>query len=122
MVQAIMDVCYHDRTGHHLIDVRICSPCAGDHARVLAASRRDGEAAARQVRAKIARYGDTVTPFIVEIGGRPSREAREWVKETIGETIQLGSHSILASKTWATLSCTLQRYVAIQLRKAEGKL
>ena len=82
-VRAIMDVCYHDQQGQHLIDVCICSPCAGEQPRLNAAAKRDGEAAARQVRNKYARYGETVTPFVLEVGGRPAREAREWVKGII---------------------------------------
>ena len=39
-VKAIMDVCYNSvRHGSVLMDVRICSPCAGDRTKVQAASR-----------------------------------------------------------------------------------
>ena len=122
MHRAVLDVCYHDSEGQQLLDVRICSPCAGEAPKVQAAALRDGEAATRQVRAKIARYGETVTPFIVEVGGRPSKEAREWVQDVVRRTVLDGHSSILGATVWAMLSCTLQRYVAIQLRKAEGRL
>ena len=121
-LEAIMDVVYDNMPGQVLLDVRVCSPCAGEFASVLAASRRDGEAAARQVRDKETRYGPTVTPFVVETGGRPSREAREWVRALVRESQLDEPPAALGAKIWAHVSCTLQRYIAVQLRRAEGRL
>ena len=108
--------------GTTLIGIRVCSPCAGEFACVLAASRRDREAAARQVRNKETRYGPTVTPFVVETGGRPSREAREWVRALVRDSQQDDPPATLGANIWAHVSCTLQRYIAVQLRRAEGNL
>ena len=120
---ARLDVCYHDPQNHQvLMDVRIASPCAGETAKVAASARRDGETCCRQERNKIARYGESVMPFILETGGRPGKMAREWVRSVISQTTQMGAPAILASQAWAAISSTLQRYIATQLRKAEGKL
>ena len=109
-VEAILDVVYQQPgDGQTLIDVRVCSPCAGEPAQILAAARRVGEAAARQVRNQEARYGDSVVPFVVETGGRPSKEAREWVRAVLRESIQDGTPAVLSARAWAHFSCTLQR-------------
>ena len=108
--------------GTTLIDVRGCSPCAGEPAKIQAAARRDGEATARQVRNNVARYSDSVVPVVVETGGRPSKEAREWVRALVRESVHDGTPAVLGARVWAHLSCTLQRYIATQLRKAEGNL
>ena len=121
-LEAILDVVYDNMPGQVLLDVRVCSPCAGEHAWVQAAARRDGEAAARQVRNKETRYGPTVTPFVVETGGRPSKEAREWVRTLARDSQHDEPPSMLGAGIWAHISCTLQRYIAVQLRKAEGRL
>ena len=104
------------------MDVRICSPCDGELPKIEAAARRDGEACARHVRIKRVRYDDTVIPFILEVGGRPCKEAREWVRKLMRDSVLEENKSVMGARAWAGISCTLQRYVAIQLLKAEGKM
>ena len=89
---------------------------------LLTARTADGEAGARQVRVIEARCGPSILPFILETGGRPTKEAREWVQGIVRATVQDGSPAVLGSRLWAHLSCTLQRYIAMQLRRAEGHL
>ena len=118
--KAFMDVSYQVPQGVMDIDVRICSPCAGDDTRVRAAAKTDGEAGARQVTVKKSRYGPDVFPFICETGGRPTKEAMDWVKDVVKNSMLDIPIAIAGARIWARFSCTLQRCIATQLRKAEG--
>ena len=61
MHKAKLDVCCDDDFGPQLIDVRICSPLAGEQAQSIAAAKRDGAAAQRQANVNILMYGDSAT-------------------------------------------------------------
>ena len=103
-----------------MMDVAIMSAVAGSVGCVNAAARRDGKAAERGVVAKRNRYGQEVVPFVLEVGGRPSLPARQWVRKVISFGTQEGEHPLLGATAWQMISCTLQRYVALQLTSAES--
>eukprot|EP00974_Lingulodinium_polyedra_P120573 11175538-Lingulodinium_polyedra.AAC.1 len=43
----------------------------------------DGAATERGAKVEDARYGDAVIPFVLEVGGRPSKEARERARHVV---------------------------------------
>ena len=84
------------------------------------AARKPGEAARRAERTKHERYpGEALTAFAVELPGRLGAEAREWLKQQVRQ---------LPSDTWTqelnraykVLSCSLQTWMARQLRASSG--
>eukprot|EP00974_Lingulodinium_polyedra_P131576 11218271-Lingulodinium_polyedra.AAC.1 len=122
MQKAMLDVCYHYEQRDQLMDVRIRSPCAGDRPKVFAAARRGGEAAETGVKVKDVRYSDAVIPLVHVVGGRPSKEAREWVRHVARNSVHSTPASAQGSRIWSVLSCTLQRYNAVQLCNTESIL
>eukprot|EP00969_Alexandrium_andersonii_P170278 7529130-Alexandrium_andersonii.AAC.1 len=69
--------------GRLWVDVARVSAQAGDAQRRLAASRRDGAVAGRAADYKHKRYGELVTPFILELGGRPSECAKTFMQKIL---------------------------------------
>ena len=120
--RAIMDVVHgHPQMGRLWIDVAVVSPQAGDAAHQLRATRVDGAAAKEACKYKRRRYGDQVIPFVLEVGGRPSDEARAFVHRVLhADPLMEGSAAERGAHFWRVLSCTLQRYVALQLRHSAG--
>ena len=119
--RAKLDVCYHDAEQRHvMLDITCVSPLAGDPGHLASAARRDGVSAQAAESGKYARYGQTVTPFVLELGGRPSKGTREYIGSVIAQSSSDRPHSTLGAQAWMRISCTLQRYVAMQLRRAEG--
>lgn len=121
-LKAIMDVVYTTPTGDTgLIDVALVSACAGPASRVEEAARRCGAAAARACAAKVARYGREVTPFVLELAGCASEPARAWIRAAAAELdADPDSYQLHGPTLWARVSVTLQRFVALQLRRAAG--
>jgi len=125
---AILDVVYDDPDdmaglygGQVLIDVAVVSAMAGDAARVANAGRRDGVAAQRACGVKLSRYGETVVPFVVEVGGRPSEAAKAWLRHLLPRISEDAEEAaIRGADAWRRISCVVQRYVALQLRRAEA--
>lgn len=120
--RAVMDVVYTAAEGRSkYIDVALVSACAGSAARVEEAARRQGAAAHRACAAKTARYGDEVLPFVLELGGCASAPVREWVREAAAQLdADPDSYECHGPKLWGRISVTLQRFVALQLRRAAG--
>ncbi len=119
--RAVMDVVYQDPDlGTQFIDVSVVSARAGVQARVMTAARREGHAAERACALKKARYGEAVLPFVLELGGRPSGPAMAWVRTLVARAGEDSEMPLLGAQVWGRISCTLQRYVALQLRRAAG--
>ena len=119
--QAIMDVVHeHPQLGTLWVDVSVVSPQAGDAARRMQAARKDGSAAIRACQGKRRRYGVAVTPFVLEVGGRVSEDARAFVHRLLHADPLIGDHAARGAHMWTVISCTLQRYVALQLRRSAG--
>jgi hypothetical protein len=120
--RAIMDVVFQAPDGAVvLVDVSLVSACAGPAQRLMASARRDGAAADEACQLKRRRYGPEVVPFVMELGGRPSDHARAWMRKVLawgGDRVE--GPRLTGAEAWARVSCTLQRYVAAQLRAAAG--
>ena len=117
-----MDVVHqHPTLGTTWIDVSVVSAAAGDAHRQIQAARKDGVAAANACIGKHARYGESVVPFVLEIGGRPSTPALTYVRTLLHCSPEENEEAPLQGATiWGMISCTLQRHVALQLRRAAG--
>jgi len=121
--KAIMDIVFQAPDGStQLIDVSLVSACAGPATRMLASARRDGVAADEACKLKHRRYGKgRVVPFVLELGGRPSAEARQWLRKALAwASPDADAPPVRGANAWARISCTMQRYVAAQLRAAVG--
>ena len=120
VVRAIMDVVGTSTSGAQvLVDVAVVSARAGSRAQREAAAKRPGLAAERAVAVKWQRYGENVIPFVLEVAGRPSAPAMQFVRKMLAE--QAGADAPRqGAKVWARISCTVQRYVALQRQAAEA--
>ena len=118
--RAVLDIEYTTGNERRWIDVSVRHPAAGTEADRTRAARKPGEAARRAERTKHERYpGEALTAFAVELPGRLGAEAREWLKQQVRQ---------LPSDTWTqelnraykVLSCSLQTWMARQLRASSG--
>ena len=118
--RAVLDVEYTEQNERRWIDVSIRHAAAGDAADVARAARRKGEAARRGERCKHDRYpGNTLTAFVVEAHGRLGGEARQWIRRMVS-ALPDDEQSREQTRAYQAVSCTLQTYLARQLRKAAG--
>ena len=72
---------------------------------------------------KKSRYGDRVIPVIFELGGRPAEPTKQFVRTLIHAMDSDDAEAeapARGAQIWNRISCTLQRYVAMQLRRAAG--
>ena len=120
--RAYMDLVYTDHQGQpQYVDVALVSAVAGSTDVVLKASRKDGAAAARATERKHDRYGPEVWAFVLELGGRPGREAREWVARVLEQSSSNPTYpTTYGTDIWSRISCVAQKHIALQLKRAVG--
>ena len=118
--RAVLDIEYTTDNQRQWVDVTVRHPAAGTEADRTRAARRAGEAARRAERAKHERYpGENLTAFVVELPGRLGGEAREWLKKQVRHMPpDTWSHEL--TRAYKTISCTVQSWMARQLRAASG--
>ena len=118
--RAILDIEYTDGNERRWLDVTVRHPAAGTDADRTRAARKPGEAARRAERAKHERYpGPELTAFAVELPGRLGSEAREWLKQQVRQ-LPLDTQTHELTRAYKALSCSLQSWVARQLRASSG--
>ena len=118
--RAILDIEYTDGNERRWLDVTVRHPAAGTTADQTRAARKPGEAARRAERAKHERYpGHQLTAFAVELPGRLGSEAREWLKQQV-RNLPPDTWTHELTRAYKALSCTLQTWVARQLRASSG--
>ena len=116
----MLDIEYTTGNERRWIDVSLRHPAAGTDADRTRAARKAGEAARRAERTKHDRYpGEALTAFAVELPGRLGGEAREWLKQQVRQLPQdTWTHEL--NRAYKALSCSLQSWVARQLRASSG--
>ena len=119
-----MDIVHqHPKLGTLWLDISCVSAVAGTDWRRAAAAKKDGTAADRACKTKRDRYGDRVIPVIFELGGRPAEPTKRFIRTLIhsmdSEKTEVDA-PVRGAQIWNRISCTLQRYVALQLRRAAG--
>ena len=103
----ILDVVWTEEGRTVAIDVAIVG-ANSDHGRLQAAASRDGVAAKRAERGKRTRYeGLPITPFVLEVGGRPG-EAAIGVVRALAARAGLDEASRTAAVLWQKVSIALQ--------------
>ena len=118
--RAVLDVEYTEHNERRWMDVSVRHAAAGTDADVARAARKKGEAARRGEREKHDRYpGNSLTAFVVEVTGRLGGEARQWIKRMV-LALPHDEQTREATRAYQAVSCTLQTYLARQLRKAAG--
>ena len=118
--RAVLDIEYTGGNQRRWIDVSVRHPAAGTDADRTRAARRAGEAARRAERSKHERYpGEELTAFVVELPGRLGSEAREWLKQQVRQLpSDTWTHEL--TRAYKTVSCSVQSFMARQLRAASG--
>ena len=113
-------VCFTSGNQRRWIDVSVRHPAAGTDADRTRAARKPGEASRRAERTKHERYpGEELTAFVVELPARLGGEAREWLKQQVRQLPpDTWTHEL--TRAYKTVSCTVQSWMARQLRKASG--
>ena len=120
--QAIMDVVHqHPKMGTLWLDISCVSAAAGTGHKQAAAARKNGTAAERASQMKKSRYGDRVIPVVFELSGRPAESTKQLIRTLLHSTDkeEAAADAPVRGARSGT-SCTLQRYVALQLRRAAG--
>lgn len=64
-----------------------------------------GGAATAAVRRRIDRYGHSVIPVVFEVGGRPSDEAKQWVRKVAARVDGDSDASLKSTQIWGHISC-----------------
>lgn len=118
---ATTDVMYFDPFGgEELIGVCAVSAKAGSRTVMSRNARQDAGAAEAAVQNRRARYGAAVIPFVMEVGGRPNAAAKKWVCKLAARGDEDNDATPRCNQIRGSISCTLQRYVALQLSRAHG--
>ena len=127
--QAVLDVVFSDpRTGAPMyIDAVVKCAHTDDPARLRARARKDGRAAAEAATGKRTRYplaGASLIPFAFEDGGRPSDEARGFVRMLGASRTQAEEGSLEwggTARLWQECSTLLQLGNAEMVMSANGR-
>jgi len=118
--RAILDIEYTDGNERRWIDVSVRHPAAGTDADRARAARKPGEAARRAERTKHERYpGEQLTAFAVELPGRLGAEAKAWLKQQV-RRLPSDTQTHELNRAYKALSCSVQSWMARQLRAASG--
>ena len=118
--RAVLDVEYTAASERRWIDVSVRHPAAGTEADATRAARKPGEAARRAERTKHERYpGEHLKAFIVELPGRLGGEAREWLKQQVRH-LPPDNWTRELNRAYKVVSCSVQSWMARQLRSASG--
>ena len=117
----VLNIEYADDDGTRWIDVSVRHPAAGSATEIRNAARRDGEASRRGERTKHERYpGEQLTAFVVELPGRLGGEARDWLKQVVRQNQPADTWTHELTRAYKAVSCTVQSWMARQLRNASG--
>ena len=118
--RAVLDIEYIDGNERRWIDVSVRHPAAGTEADRTRAARKPGEAARRAERTKHERYpGERLTAFAVELPGRLGGEAREWLKQQVRQ-LPRDLWTTELTRAYKAISCSVQSWMARQLRSSSG--
>lgn len=92
-----------------LIDVCVISAKAGASNMVSRNAREDAAPVAAAVQSKRARHGTTAVPLVFDVGGRPSDEAKEWVRGLAARVDEDSDSTLRGNHIPGRISCILQR-------------